>query len=326
MIEIRTADLCFDLDETSAFFQQTVGQELDPETVALLQKRTEGWIAGLHSRGAVPRDISDPAEYVKSFAGNNNQYVMDFLIGEVLSRQSQSMQQFLLQTSLLDRFCAELCQTVTGLDSISAVESILREMDQANLFLIPMDDQRKWYRYHHLFHDLLQHRLHQQSSAEQIRALHLNASRWYAQEDFVEEAVHHALAADAVDEACRLVGDRLNGALDREAWNEIERWLLLLPEQEIQRHAGLFIASVWVQHFRGAFQAIPPLLTRAQTLMERNDEGLDETLLQMLWAHLDALDAEILFFGSKPVAAIEYADRGMTRVTTSTRFCTAGCA
>jgi LuxR family maltose regulon positive regulatory protein len=157
MTEIRTPDLCFSQEEVNTYLEKALGEKLSSDTVVLLEEKTEGWIAGLRMAVLSMRGTDDLVAFVKTFKGVHHN-VMDFLVDEVLSSQSQAVQEFLLQTSLLDRFCVPLCVAVADL-SLAECQEILAEMERQNLFLVPLDYERRWYRYHHLFQDLLRRRL-----------------------------------------------------------------------------------------------------------------------------------------------------------------------
>jgi LuxR family maltose regulon positive regulatory protein len=200
MTELRAADLRFTPEEAATFLNQVMGLELSAEYSSELEGRTEGWIAGLQMAALVMRDHVDVAGFIAAFTGSNR-YVLDYLAEEVLGRQPEELQTFLLETSILDRMCAPLSNAVTGrADGQKALERV----EHANLFVIPLDDERHWYRYHHLFADVLRQRL-SQTQADLVPELHKGASGWFEEEGFVSEAVHHALAAKDWGRAIRLI-------------------------------------------------------------------------------------------------------------------------
>jgi LuxR family maltose regulon positive regulatory protein len=196
MMELRADDLRFTLDEAQAFLERVVGVDLTSEAVATLEGRTEGWIAALRLAALSMRGETDHAAFVQSFKGTHRD-LTDYLTTEVLSQQSQPIQDFLLRTSILDRFCAPLCDAILD-DRRSTIDeeppsplsqAILDELDQANLFLVPLDYERRWYRYHHLFQDLLRRRLQAQLNAEELASLHSRASAWLRDNGLIEEAL-----------------------------------------------------------------------------------------------------------------------------------------
>jgi LuxR family maltose regulon positive regulatory protein len=190
LVEVRAADLRFSPAEASDFFRTVIRVDLTPEDVAVLEARTEGWIAGLQLAALSMRGRADVSDFIQAFAGENR-YVVDYLVEEVLQRQPESVRTFLLQTSILTRLTGPLCDAVTGqTDSGAQLESLERN----NLFVIPLDDARRWYRYHHLFADVLQaHLLEEQHELTPV--LHGRASDWYAAHGDPAAAIEHALAA-----------------------------------------------------------------------------------------------------------------------------------
>jgi LuxR family maltose regulon positive regulatory protein len=176
LTELRATDLRFSSSEAAEFLNQVMGLDLSAEDIAALETRTEGWIAGLHLAAISMQGHKDASSLIRSFTGSHR-FVLDYLIEEVLEQQSESIQSFLLQTSILDRYTGSLCDSLTGQDN---GQQTLEYLERANLFIVPLDNKRHWYRYHHLFADLLRQRMHQ-TQLEQIPALHLRASEWYEQ-------------------------------------------------------------------------------------------------------------------------------------------------
>ena len=195
LTELRVAELRFSHTEADALLNQTEGVHLSADVVAVLARRTEGWAAGLHLAALSLRGHQDAAGFVHSFSGSQR-FVLDYLLEEVLQQQSPLVQQFLLCTSVLDRLCGSLCDAVLAMPSGTG-QATLEAIERANLFLVPLDDQRCWYRYHHLFGELLRQRLPQETSmdAGTIATLHLRASGWYEAQELMLEALHHAAAA-----------------------------------------------------------------------------------------------------------------------------------
>ena len=193
MVEVRTADLRFTKEEANSFFNDLIGLDLLNED---LEVRTEGWIAGMQLAALSMEGRDDKSEFVISFAGSHR-----YLVDEVLSRQSEAIQDFLCQTSILERFCAPLCDVVSGL---SDSQSVLNYLEQSNLFLIPLDNERNWYRYHHLFTEFLNQRL-RETQPDVIPELHLRASRWFEAEGLTDEAITQAISADDYERAVILI-------------------------------------------------------------------------------------------------------------------------
>ena len=190
LTELRAADLRFTPSEAAEFLNQVMGLNLSAEDIAALETRTEGWIAGLQLAAISMQGHQDTASFIKSFTGSHR-FVLDYLIEEVLHQQPESVQTFLLRTSILDRMCGPLCEDVLRIPSASGQET-LEYLERANLFIIPLDNERHWYRYHHLFGDLLRQRL---GKPKEFAEFHLRASRWHEKNGDLGEAFHHAIAA-----------------------------------------------------------------------------------------------------------------------------------
>ena len=191
LAEIRAADLRFTLDEAAAFLNQRMGLQLSMDDVTALEQRTEGWIAGLQLVSLSLQGHADKADFVQTFSGDNR-YVLNYLVEEVLNQQSSSVQEFLLRTSILKRLCGPLCDAV--MNSRGQAQPLLERLHQANLFLVPLDDEGAWYRFHPLFAEALQHRLHEAGPAA-VADLHARASVWYEQAGLLADAIYHCLRA-----------------------------------------------------------------------------------------------------------------------------------
>ena len=219
IVELRTADLRFTKPEAAQFLNDLIGLDLDENSVAALEERTEGWIAGLQMAAISMRDRQDTHAFIAGFTGTNR-FILDYLMEEVLASQSLKTQHFLLYTSFLDRLTAPLCDFILAMNEVAGPadegwlksdsfplhnsSSMLDYLERANLFLVPLDDERAWYRYHHLFADLLQARLHQ-AQPDVVPRLHMRASTWLEQQGFYSEAIRHLLAAQEISHAADLI-------------------------------------------------------------------------------------------------------------------------
>lgn len=338
LTELRTADLCFSRAETQTFLMHTLGQTPTSETVTRLHAQTEGWIAGLQltllaqAGSALPAPFAQgeratEAGFVQRFVGNNR-HVMDYLLEEVLARQPQLVQTFLLRTAILDRFCAPLCKALfhrgsgeqadsaeehllaPSLDH-AAVQSILTYLVQTNLFIMPLDDHNEWHRYHYLFRDLLRYHLHAQASAAELATLHRRASTWLADHGWIEEAIQHALAGGDELAAAHLVAQRRHELLNREDWRTLARWLALLPKTLVQQHAALLMTKALVFNIEFKLAAIPPLLQAVEeTLRVRLHDPALVADTQLLRAEIDALACQNWYWqneGQRSLAAAQQA-------------------
>jgi LuxR family maltose regulon positive regulatory protein len=237
LIELRAADLRFTPFEAAEFLNQTMGLNLSTEDIAALETRTEGWIAGLQLAAISLQRRTDTFRLIQSFTGSHR-LVLDYLIEDVLYQQSQKVQNFLLQTAILDRLSGSLCDALTGQNNSQA---ILETLERANLFVVPLDNERRWYRYHHLFADVLKARLRAQQP-NQVPSLHQRASEWYEQKDQPSDAIRHALAAQDFERAASLA------ELAWPAWRESFYaltwlgWVKSLPEEVVRARPVLNLA------------------------------------------------------------------------------------
>jgi len=233
MTELRVADLRFTPQEAAEFLNQVMGLDLSVENIAALETRTEGWIAGLQLAALSVRGQKDVDHFIQSFTGSHH-FVLDYLVEEVLQQQSESVQTFLLHTAILDRLCGPLCDAILLQPAISG-QKTLENLERANLFIVPLDNERRWYRYHHLFADLLRQRLRQNAPStsgderDKVDELHIRASVWYEDNALEVEAFHHAAAANDVERAARLIEGNGIPLHFRGAVTDILDWLASLP-------------------------------------------------------------------------------------------------
>ena len=203
LTELRATDLRFSTTEAADFLNQVMGLSLSSEEIAALETRTEGWIAGLQMAALSMRGLLETGDFIRSFTGSHR-FVLDYLMEEVLERQREEVQEFLLRTSILDRLCGPLCDALLS-GSSAFGQQTLEHLEHANLFIVPLDSDRCWYRYHHLFGDLLRKRLEQKLTSEGIAGLHIQASEWYERNGLVLDAFKHAVAANDIERAERLM-------------------------------------------------------------------------------------------------------------------------
>ena len=257
LLELRAADLRFSPAEAAAFLSESMGLDLEPGDLEKLETRTEGWIAGLQMAALAMKGKHDIHGFIQAFSGSHR-FILDYLAEEVITRQPEDVQAFLLQTSHLERFCAGLCQEVTGAGSSGEAQEFIERLERSNLFLIALDDERRWFRYHHLFAELLRARL-QQTRATQVPLLHLRAARWFERNAFLSEAVQHALAANEVE----LAADWIERYWQQRWAASDQAFLLLvgrLPEEYLRRRPMLGIYQAWMWIIYGQVQRARPLL------------------------------------------------------------------
>ena len=264
LVEIRGAQLRFTLTEAADLLRTLIGTPAPPEIARLLVERTEGWPVGLQLAAITLREHEDFAAFSTAFVGSTNQLVSEYLLQEVLDGLPPAEYQFLLRCSVLDRFCASLCDALlAATPQHLPAQQLLDTLWQRNLFVTALDDEGRWYRFHPLFRELLQRQLRLALSAQEIAALHDRAGSWFAAHKLVVDALVQSIQAGSDLSAARLVEQNLHAALNREEWRSVERWLHLLPDQVKQR-PGLLLAQAWLEHFRFRFAAIPPLLDLAE--------------------------------------------------------------
>jgi LuxR family maltose regulon positive regulatory protein len=293
MTEIHANDLRFTTDEVAIFLNQTMGLSLTAADVAALEARTEGWIAGLQLAALAMRDHRDRNGFIRNFGGSNR-YIVDYLAAEVLAFQPAHMQTFLLHTAMLDRMCGPLCDAVlrqeTGDVEVIAVnlrtgvvassQLLLEELERANLFVVPLDDDRQWYRYHHLFAEVLRQRLTTSTPTDAVATLHRRASLWYEQQRFIGEAMHHARLASDNERVVHLieqhglrtiVGGRVQTVLD---------WLSALPDATLRARPLLCIIHSLALLFTNQLMAAEACVQDAERCIQPSTPAAKVQLIQ----------------------------------------------
>jgi LuxR family transcriptional regulator, maltose regulon positive regulatory protein len=268
LVEIRAADLRFTPDEADAYLNVATGLDLAAEDVAVLENRTEGWIAALQLAALSLRGREDVSGFISRFAGDDR-YIVDYLIEEVLRHQGDALRAFLLQSALLDRLTGPLCDAVTGRKDGSAM---LVALERANLFIVPLDDRREWYRYHHLFADVLRARMLSEQP-EQVSQLHQRASQWFERHDLTEEAIRHSLAARDFERAAQLI-ELAMPAIRRDRQNALMYgWLSALPANIVRRSPVLSVFYGDMLLHSGDLDAVGPRLDDAEHALAAVPDG-----------------------------------------------------
>jgi LuxR family maltose regulon positive regulatory protein len=284
LTELRAADLRFTSSEAAEFLNQEMGLDLSTEDVAALETRTEGWIAGLQLAAISLQGHADTSRLIQSFTGSNR-LVLDYLIEEVLDQQTEDIQAFLIQTAILNRLTGSLCDAVrfgtaerhTKQDN---GQEILEMLDRANLFIIPLDEERHWYRYHHLFTDLLRQRL-RQTQPDLLPILHHNASEWYEQNGFIDEAIEHAMRAEDFERAAHMIEEQVDAVWERGEHAKLERWLAGLPVELVLTKPQLCIFLAWNQLVSGEQEAAERSLQSAEHALETStDRALESSPIE----------------------------------------------
>jgi LuxR family maltose regulon positive regulatory protein len=262
VVELRAADLRFTAEEVAEYLRSAGGADLTAADTARLGERTEGWIAALQLAALSLDGRTDASAFVERFAGDDR-YIVDYLVDEVLAHQSAQVREFLLHTSVLERLTGPLCEAVSGVED---GQGMLADLERANLFVVPLDDQLTWFRYHHLFGDVLRARLLDESPGR-VRELHQRASRWFEADGLADDAIRHALAAADFDRASRLIEVALPEARRDRRDATLISWLGALPEEVVGRNPVLTTYLGWTSLVAGNLQAMESRLDHADELL-----------------------------------------------------------
>ena len=311
--EVRTPDLRFTREEAAVFVQQEMGAPVGDSAVSTLLQLVEGWVTGLRlvilsfrHRGKL--DLS--ADHLHGSVA----YVTEYLVTEVLHGLPQAMQDYLLDTAILDRFCAPLCQAVqfgsAGLPSSSSGTAVCHDfargavekgdagvtgqdfvgwLEENDPFVVRLDDSGEWFRYHHIFQDLLQRRLQEERGANGVAMLHSRASAWFARNNLIDEALHHALAAGDTSSAVDLVVRHRHEPLNQERGERLQRWLNLLPKEAVEQEPPLLLAEAWMLNNQNRFGEMVQIVERVAAMLEADDSTLTSRERRMLGGEIAAL-------------------------------------
>ena len=271
LTELRAADLRFTAAEAAEFLNQVMDLNLSMEDITVLDTRTEGWIAGLQLAAITLQGQTDTSKLIQTFTGSNR-LVVDYLIEEVLNQQPENIQHFLLQTAILDRLTGSLCNFVTkGQNG----QMILEMLDRVNLFVVPLDNERAWYRYHHLFADLLKQRL-AQTQSELVPSLHKNASKWYEQHGFMDDAIEHALVMDDFDRAVYLIDENADTYWQQGEHRKLPRLLKSVPFELIVSRPQLCVFHAWYSFISGQQEITSQCLQAAEQALDIKSDSVIE--------------------------------------------------
>ncbi len=313
LLEVRAADLRFAQAEARAVLNQTSGAEVDEATAKLLGEQTEGWIIGLQLAGLALREQPDQPAFARVFQERHRRLMTDFLLDEVLVHQPEPVLDFLLKTAVLERLCDSLCAAVVGPTPVGVT---LSDLERTNLFLISLDEQGTWYRYHQFFQELLQRRLAQKFGQAEIAGLHRRAGGWLAEHGFIEAALRHLLAAGDVATAVTLIEDQRHELLNQGEIHRLNRWLGLLPEAVLAQRPALLQLKAWVLRWQAKFQTIPALLQQAESLLAQETEtAVAESIHpDILRGERDVLRSEMAFFQNEFQRGETYAQSALDRL------------
>ena len=323
--EIRTQNLRFITEETVAYLRQAQLTLQSQKDIHLLEERFEGWPAGLHLAALSLRSAGSQ-ESVLSALSSKNPFITGYLVDEVLTHQVPAIRMFLLKTSILDRFCTSLCEAIIGeLDAVWNARTCLDWIERSELFITPLDESREWYRYHHLFQELLQQRASAEMRAEQVTDLHHLASAWFEEHGLLDEAMHHALAAGDLELVARQMNAGLREVINREDRPTLERWLKLLPEEMIQKHPALLMIRAWALEYSWRIDLQVQVLQQAEELLDSDGcASLPANDLQILRGQILVLRAQQAYFSNQTTRAIDLCRQALVLIPPSWTFVRGG--
>ena len=281
LTEIRQEDLRFTKTEVSEVLREMAEVSVSDATLDHLEQELEGWIVGLHLVGLVLRNQPDPEAFLSGLKGGF-QRVYDYLSEQVLAGQPEWVRECLLQTSILSRFCVSLVEAVTAEESSARItgEDFVQHIQLANLFTVPLDSQGEWFRYHHLFQDLLKRQLERSHSLRDIATLHSRASAWFESQGLITESIEHALAAGDVVRAAEVIERCRRDEFAADRWYVVERWLSMLPDDVKQQRPKLLLTEAWIANCRFQVARIPTIVEQVENLLR------EQTVEPTVWGEL----------------------------------------
>lgn len=320
MREIRGGDLRFSAEETALLIAQIVGRPVAEETAAAIADHTEGWPVGVRMAAMSLRASDDDLQFTRRYTEGGQKLVSDYLLGEVLDRMPNERRLLLLRTALVDRFCAPLIDVLAG-QSLpdSSGYDFLQALWSSNFFLIALDVQGTWYRYHHLFRQLLLQQLHQVFSAEAVAGMHLQASNWFAAAGYIEDAIIHAVKACESQVAAKLVEKHVHEAVNLEEWRRVDRWVKLLPD-EARRRPGILAIQAMLEQFRYRVGTMLPLLDAAEAGLQSGDCDYSPTQIEAWSGVINSYRATAFLPLNSPQDSLHFAHQAMQQVDPAALF------
>ena len=316
--EIRAQALRFTAQETAAFLDGALTDRVEEATAAAWAEKTEGWVTGLRLAALSLRHQADAGAKMLEIVGTSR-YVAEYFFEEVLAGQTPDVRQYLLRSSILDRFCAPLCGALyepgiePGPPEIDG-QGFITWLQENNLFLIPQDLEDRWFRYHHLFQDLLRGQLERLFNQEEIETLHARAGDWFADNGLIDEALHHAIEAGNVVGAAQIIEKNRYAALNKDQWIAVERWLATIPDEVKQERPGLLLVQAWVEYFRFRVNEMPRILERVDSLLE------GETGKQELVGESNFFKAWLAFWQGQVESCLDFSRKAQEQVPKEPKY------
>jgi len=319
--EIGIYQLRFTLEETALFLKQNLGIAVTEASVAAIHERLEGWAAGMHLMLHSLAHKKNLKHLLDGLQGGFGA-IIEYLLAEVLSQQPAEVANRMVATAILDRFCDSLCDAISdrgpGKDSSTGDEetdhggmdgtAFISHLKTHNLFLTPLDAENRWFRYHHLFQDLLIDRFKQRYSTKDISTCHSRASAWFAENDYIDEALRHALAAGEMPRAIRLIERHRQAALNSNRWHVLEKWLDRLPDTEIEKRPELMMTKMWICYFKDLHTVIPRIFAAVEALLSDKPEE------QPLYGEIFLFKAVFSFWQGDIPLSLQYVEDALDRI------------
>ncbi|HEY7064665.1 MAG TPA: LuxR C-terminal-related transcriptional regulator [Chloroflexota bacterium] len=314
LAELRADDLHFDSVEVQTFLEHILGAVPPVGIAEAFMERTEGWIAGVQLASLTLKTSPDPLTWTAAFRTGTQRHVREFLLDDVLAQQPAHVQEFLLRTSVLDRFCGSLCDALWDepLQAPSA-QVLLDRIERENLFVVGLDHEQAWYRYHHLFQEALLHRLRARSDGPAVADLRRRASRWLESAGLIDEALQQALAASDPVAAARIVEAHSTTVMNLEDWPRLQRWLNLLPPDLVPTRPALLVVQALVQRIRGQYAALEASLRSVEASLD-NGATHDDTARSVVRGYIDVLWSDYYFHTGDATHSLAHARRGLEGV------------
>ncbi|NJD60183.1 MAG: hypothetical protein FIA98_12385 [Anaerolineae bacterium] len=298
LLEMRMSDLRFNTEEAADFLIRTMGIQVSSDDVTRITQRTEGWIAGLQMAALSMHDMTDTSGFINAFTGSHH-YIFDYLMGEILAKQTPEMHRFLLYTSILEHLTAPLCDSLIGRNEHEGISRpsavILDELDHSNMFIIPLDHQQRWYRYHPLFAELLFGYL-QKSEPEKIPILRTRASIWFEEQGMIADAIHHSFAIGDWERSVRLISANIFALLEQNELSNVARQIEILSGEKNAARPWLLVGHAWLDAYTGQLNHVEPILTEAEGEI---DNLKSEEEFQTLGGHIAAIRAYANWIGDR---------------------------